>query len=91
MHEMAYAEAILDVALDVSEGRPVRGIQVRLGAAHAIVAESLQFCFEMAAQETPAAEARLEVQIIPGEDFLVDAVELEEGWRQRPSASVAGT
>jgi hydrogenase nickel incorporation protein HypA/HybF len=89
MHEMAYAEGILDVALEVSEGRPVRRVQVRLGEQHAIVPDSLQFCFSLAAQETPAAEARLEVLSLPGDAFLVDAVELDDGWRRRPEADTA--
>jgi len=86
MHEMAYAEAILGVALDVSEGRPVRRVQVRLGQAHAIVPDSLQFCFQLAAQDTPAADAQVDVETLQGEEFLVDAVELDDGWRRRPGA-----
>jgi hydrogenase nickel incorporation protein HypA/HybF len=89
MHEMAYAEGILDVALEVSEGRPVRRVQVRLGEQHAIVPDSLQFCFSLAAQDTPAADARLEVLNLPGDTFLVDAVELDDGWRHRPEADPA--
>jgi hydrogenase nickel incorporation protein HypA/HybF len=89
MHEMAYAEGILDVALEVSEGRPVRRVQVRLGEQHAIVPDSLQFCFSLAAQDTPAADARLEVLSLPGDTFLVDAIELDDGWRRRPEADTA--
>jgi hydrogenase nickel incorporation protein HypA/HybF len=84
MHEMAYAEGILEVALDVAGGRPVRRVQIRLGEQHAIVPDSLQFCFSLAAQDTLAAEARLEVLSLPGDTFLVDAVELDDGWRRRP-------
>jgi hydrogenase nickel incorporation protein HypA/HybF len=116
MHEMAYAEGILGVALEVSDGSPVRRVQVRLGALHRIVPESLQFCFQLAAQDTAAADALLDVTEIPvrvrcarcgaesdggappfqcaacdvfdvrivsGEEVLVDAVELDDGWRRR--------
>ena len=86
MHELAYAQGILDVALEVAEGRPVRRVQVRLGDEHAIVADSLQFCFSLAAQDTLAADAQLEVMSLPGDTFLVDAVELDDGWRRRPDA-----
>jgi hydrogenase nickel incorporation protein HypA/HybF len=89
MHEMAYAEGILDVALEVSEGRPVRRVQVRLGEQHAIVPDSLQFCFSLAAQDTLAADAQLEVFTLPGDTFVVDAVELDDGWRRRPEADTA--
>lgn len=117
MHEMAYAEGILEVALDVAEGAAIRRIQVRLGALHGIVPDSLRFCFQLAARDTPAAEAVLEVeaiaarvrcthcghegsggplpmqcqacqafdvQVVAGEEVLVDAVELDDGWRRRP-------
>lgn len=117
MHEMAYAEGILAVALDVADGQEVRRIQVRIGALHRIVADSLQFSFQVAAQDTPAAEAELEMHEVParvrcqscgvesaagtlplqcgacgafdvevaaGEEVLVDAVELDSGWRRRP-------
>jgi hypothetical protein len=91
MHEMAYAEGILAVALDVSAGHPVRRVQVRLGAQHGIVLDSLRFCFELAAEDTPAADARLEVLVLPGEEFLVDGVELDDGWRRRPGAASTQT
>jgi hypothetical protein len=38
----------------------------------------------MAATETPAATAHLEVEIIPGDDVLIDAIELDDGWHTRP-------
>jgi len=84
MHEMAYAEGILAVALDVAAGGHVRCVQVQVGEAHALVPDSLAFCFELAAQDTPAADARLEVRLTRGEAFTVDAVELDDGWRHRP-------
>lgn len=117
MHEMALAEGILGVALDVADGRPVRRIQVRVGALQMVVPDSLQFCFELAAQDTPAADARLEledvparvrckrcdaeseapsvpfhcrrcgafdVEVVAGDELLVDAVELDDGWQRRP-------
>ena len=89
MHEMAYAEGILDVALEVAEGHPVKRVQVRLGEQHAVVPDSLQFCFSLAAQDTLAADARLEIVSLPGDTFLVDAVELDDGWRRRPEADTA--
>ena len=65
MHEMALAEGILDVVLHVSEGRPVRQVRVRAGALQRVVPDSLQFCFELAAADTAAADARLLIEIVP--------------------------
>ncbi len=62
MHEMALAEGILDVVLDVAGDNPVKAVQVQAGVLHAIVPESLEFSFQLAAQDTPAADARLRIR-----------------------------
>jgi hydrogenase nickel incorporation protein HypA/HybF len=93
MHEVALAQGILDVVLDVAGGREARTVCVRAGELQSVTQDSLQFCFEMVAQDTPAATARLEVQIIPGDALLIDAIELDDGWHFRPdlvSDEVAG-
>lgn len=88
MHEVAYAESVLGVALDVSEGRPVRRIQVQIGQMHAIVPDSLQFSFTLVADQTPAANAELDVRLVDGDAFQVDAIELDDGWRYRPEPAL---
>ena len=62
MHEMALAEGILDVVLDVAGDNPVKAVQVQAGVLHAIVPESLEFSFQLAAQDTPAADAQLRIR-----------------------------
>ena len=64
MHEMPLAEGILDVVLQAASGHPVRQVRVRAGALQRVVPDSLQFCFELAAADTEAAEARLAVEIV---------------------------
>jgi hydrogenase nickel incorporation protein HypA/HybF len=61
MHEMALAEGILEVVLDVAQDRPVKRVHLHVGALHAVVPESLQFSFQVAAQDTPADEAMLSI------------------------------
>ena len=84
MHEVALAQGILDVVLDVAGGREPRTVRVRAGELQSVTQDSLQFCFEMVAQDTPAAATRLEVEIIPGDALLIDAIELDDGWHFRP-------
>ena len=117
MHEMAIAEGVLAVVLDVAGGRRVQGVRLRVGALQRVVPDSFQFCFELAAQDTPASGACVElhevaarwcckrcqaqteahgtplqchacgafdVDIIAGEEILVDAIELGDGWLYRP-------
>ena len=84
MHEMALAQGILDVVLDVAGDHEAKTVRLRVGELQAVTQDSLQFCFEMAATETPAAAARLEVEIIRGDGVLIDAIELDDGWHTRP-------
>jgi hydrogenase nickel incorporation protein HypA/HybF len=86
MHEVALAQGILDVVLDVADGREVRTVRVRAGELQAVTEDSLQFCFQLVAQDTLAAAARLELQIMPGDAVLIDAIELADGWYFRPDA-----
>ena len=62
MHEMAIAEGILDVVLDVAQDNPVKTVRVQAGVLHAIVPESLEFSFQLASQDTPAADAKLSIR-----------------------------
>ena len=73
MHEVALAQA--------------RTVRMQAGELQAVTQDSLQFCFEMVAQDTDAANARLEVEIVPGDALLIDAIELDDGWQFRPDAS----
>jgi hydrogenase nickel incorporation protein HypA/HybF len=84
MHELALAQGVLDVVLDVADGREVRTVRVRAGESLAVTVDSLQFCFEMVAQDTQAAAAKLEVDMVPGDALLIDGIELEDGWQWRP-------
>jgi hydrogenase nickel incorporation protein HypA/HybF len=123
MHELACAEGILGVALDAVQGAPVRRIRLRIGALHGIVADSLQFCFQLAAQDTPAADGQLllttipvvvrcrscgaesaggsppfqcrvcdalDVAVVTGEEVLIDGVEVDDGWIERPVDGAVG-
>lgn len=117
MHELAVAEGVLAVALDVSEDAPVRRVRLRVGSLQHVVADSLQFAFQLVSDGTAAAEAILEIKqvrarvrckrcgatsrlgmalfqcprcgapdtdILSGDELVVDAIELESGWRYRP-------
>jgi Zn finger protein HypA/HybF involved in hydrogenase expression len=89
VHEVALAQGILDVVLDLAGDQAVRTIRVRAGELQAVTEESLRFCFEMVAQGTNAANAHLEVSILPGDTLLVDGIELEDGWRFRPDLELS--
>lgn len=62
MHELALAEGILAVVLDVAEERAVRRVRLRIGDLQSVVPDSLRFSFQLLAEDTPAAAAALEIR-----------------------------
>lgn len=65
MHELSLANAILASALRHADGRPVRAVQMRIGAMRQVVPGSLDFYFGIVTRGTPAAGAALEVEYRP--------------------------
>ncbi len=65
MHELSLSRAILDTALRHAAGRPVRSVQMRIGAMRQVVPESLEFYFGVVVAGTEAAGAALEVEYVP--------------------------
>jgi hydrogenase nickel incorporation protein HypA/HybF len=68
VHEISIAESILQIAEAKAHEQNARTIQViklRLGTFTTIVAESLQFAFEIARRGTLSQDARLEIEIVP--------------------------
>ena len=62
MHEMGLAEGILSVVISVADGQPVERVRVRVGTLQRVVPDSLQFCFQLASQDTCASNAILDVR-----------------------------
>lgn len=66
MHEMAITQSVLDAVCDHAAGRRVHSVALEVGALCAVVPDSMQFCFELAAEGTVADGARLDIAIRPG-------------------------
>ncbi len=69
MHEMGIALEILEIArasipADLAGARVAR-VNLRIGRLTAVVADSLRFCFEIAARDTPLAGAELAIEEVP--------------------------
>lgn len=68
MHEMSIAEGIVDIALQTlaaNNGTIIHAIQLRLGVMSGVEPEALQFCFAAVTKHTAAAEAVLQIEMIP--------------------------
>lgn len=65
MHELAVAQAVLDVALEAAAGRRVTRVELRVGALRQVVPAALAFSFELVARGTAADGAELEIEPVP--------------------------
>jgi len=69
MHEMGIAMQIIEIAqasIPEEEGDiAIARVNLKVGKLAAVVADSLRFCFEIAAKETPLEGAELDIEEIP--------------------------
>ena len=83
VHEMAIAQNIVDIAVAAAErgeAQRITRVNVVAGEMRAIVPMQLVFCFGVAAENTIASGAELNLQIVPvkgkcrgcGEDFVIE-------------------
>jgi hydrogenase nickel incorporation protein HypA/HybF len=111
MHELAIAEAIIDVAQRHAAGRRVYAVELIVGRLRQVVPPALEFAFELSSRGTTLEGAELRIRDVPaagrcrrcgceraldgfplacaacqsldmevmaGEELLVDSLELEE-------------
>lgn len=68
MHEMSIAEGIVDIALQTlaaNKGQVIHAIQLRLGVMSGVEPDALQFCFAAVTKDTAAANATLQIEMVP--------------------------
>lgn len=69
MHEMGIAMKIVEIATssipDNLDNVRVERVNLKVGRLAAVVPESLRFCFEIIARDTPLAGAKLNIEEMP--------------------------
>ena len=65
MHEMALCEAVLAVAFEAADGRPITRVKVRVGELQRVLPESWEMCWRMAAMDSSAADSMSELSDAP--------------------------
>jgi hydrogenase nickel incorporation protein HypA/HybF len=68
MHELSIVSSVVDSvteALAAYPGAKVKEVRLRVGALSAVIEDSLQFCFEIATEDTLLAGSKLVVMIVP--------------------------
>ena len=80
MHELAIAENVIEIITARTGERIVRQVRLEIGRLSGISADSLRFCFELAAAETGVDGAQLVIDepagrarcVTCGEEFMVE-------------------
>ena len=68
MHELSIAESLIEMAESAAADAGATGItslHLRLGAISGVVPDALFFCFDIAAKDTLAEGATLEIETVP--------------------------
>jgi len=68
MHELAITESILNQAIAEAKNRKavaINVIKLKIGEGRSLVPECMQFYFETARKGTLAAQAKLEIEVVP--------------------------
>lgn len=66
MHELSITRNIVAIASDHAASRRVRRITLRVGMLAGVAVDAIQFCFDVAARNTPCEGARLEIEAVDG-------------------------
>ncbi len=68
MHELSIVSSIVESvtgSLAAYPGAQVKEVRLRVGALASVVEDSLQFCYQIATEDTPLAGSKLVVNILP--------------------------
>jgi hydrogenase nickel incorporation protein HypA/HybF len=68
MHELSICENLVEIVreeMDKAGLKKLNSVRVKVGEFTNLVPDALQFCFEIATQETPFEGAVLEVELVP--------------------------
>ncbi|WP_236700577.1 hydrogenase maturation nickel metallochaperone HypA/HybF [Allosalinactinospora lopnorensis] len=63
---MAVTQSIVDAVCERLDGARVRVLALEIGTLSGVVPDAVRFCFDLAAEGTPLAGARLEIAEPPG-------------------------
>jgi hydrogenase nickel incorporation protein HypA/HybF len=66
MHELGIVQQVIEIVSRECAGRQVRRVVLEIGKLSAVMPDAVRFCFDLAAEGTPVAGARLEIVETPG-------------------------
>lgn len=68
MHELSIISSVVETVLESMAAYPgarVKEVRLRVGALAAVIEDSLQFCYDIATEDTPLAGSVLIIKTIP--------------------------
>jgi len=80
MHEMAIAMALIEQvekAAREQKARSIAGISVAVGRLSGVDPDALRAVFELASEETLAAGAQLEVELLEGRELYIKSMDVD--------------
>lgn len=77
MHEVGLCESLLEAVERRAAGRRVLGVKFRVGEQHRVVDEALDQAFEMLATGTVAEGAKVELEVVPGDELMLESIRVE--------------
>lgn len=76
MHELKLAQDLLAAALKAADGKAIKIVRIKVGEHCHAAPDNVEFLFKTAAHNTQAAEAKIEITVIPGEDLILDSIQI---------------
>jgi len=76
MHELKLIQDLLSAALKAANGKVIKIVRIKVGEHCHAAPDNVEFLFKTAAHNTPAAEAKIEIAVIPGEDLILDSIQI---------------
>lgn len=61
MHELSITQSVIDTVVERTQGARVTAVHLTIGRLSGVVPDSVRFCFELIADGTPLAGARLDI------------------------------
>jgi hydrogenase nickel incorporation protein HypA/HybF len=67
VHELSLCRAIVRVASQAADGRPVYRVRVRVGALRQVVPDTLVYCWDLLTKDTELSGSVLDVEAVPAQ------------------------
>jgi len=72
MHELGITRSVVAICSEQAGGGRVSRVRLEIGRLSAVLPEAVRFCFDVCTQDTPLADAELEIVEVEGRGRCLD-------------------